>query len=129
MPYSRGAYDLLPNLPSPARSKLSSSRKIDFATGTYVVDENGGFESMSSTAQRVVLLVSYAGGKPSAYITPQDLARTTDRIRKALRVMTDGPSPAIEVTSIDVSRTAPGRTRTFVEFRDLTTGLSQTVQL
>jgi hypothetical protein len=105
---------------------VSSSRSFQFSTGTYELNEDGGFAPMSSTAQRVVLLVAFAS-KLEKFITPQALNSAKDRVRKALRVLTDGETPAIKLLSIENVRTAPGVTRLQITFKDNTTGLNQTV--
>lgn len=128
MPYSRGPYSLTPDAPRP-RPKLVSSRLIDFATKTYVVDADGNPEAMPSTAQRVLLLVSYATDKRPAAITPQALNEMQDRTRKALRVLTDGPAPRAKLQAATVERSAAGAVLGTVDFEDLTAGLDGEVTL
>jgi hypothetical protein len=54
-----------------APAKIGSAKKIDAKTRRYVVADDGGFEAMDGTAQRVLLLVCMALGKETPFITPQ----------------------------------------------------------
>jgi len=129
MSYCSGPYAIHSVLPSPDRTVLSSSRKIDAPTGTYVIGEDGGFESMPSTAQRVLLLVSFASGEKEKFVTPSAMNSLRDRARKALLVLTGGRTPLIQLQLLEVTSPSAGSMKLRVDYKDLTTGLSQSVQL
>jgi hypothetical protein len=127
MPFSPGPYAL--SAPPAERPILRTSRSIDFTTKRYEVDTAGNFVAMPSTAQRVMLLASFAGGEDPDVITPQTMLERANRIRAALRVLTDGTRPAIADLTVDTVRHASGTTRTTVNYRDLYTGEDGEVQL
>jgi hypothetical protein len=128
MAYSTGPYRLFPNLPSPGASTLTSSRKIDFSTGKYVTDDDGGFEAQDDIAQRVMLKICYLVPEQK-FLTPQANATTEAEIRAALADMYSGPEPEIELLSVSKRRDAAGRTSTVVAFRILSTGNKTTVEI
>lgn len=127
MPYAQGVYTSFDMLPAPERSELSSSRKIDFPTGDYVLDDLGGFKAMDDTDQRVVLLVAFAV-KPEKFITPQTINSRKDAIRKALDVLTSSRNPVIKNVDVTVKEISPGRLSTEVSFHNVKTGTKSTVQ-
>ena len=128
MGYTRGPYAAHATLPALDRPVLYSSRKIDPQTGRYVlVEATGGFESMPSTAQRVYLLVVMAA-PIQKFITPQAAEETRLRIVAALDIMTRGPSPAIRLKSVETGSDAAGTSFRRVNYRNLTTGLDESVQ-
>lgn len=107
-------------------SSLSSSRKIN-AQGRYEINDEGGFEAVSDSAQRVQLLVAFATST-----LPKTLDNTTTRtiearIREALAPLTDGRAPYIKAV-VDVTRTAQSRMRYTITFRDLRTDTTATVE-
>jgi hypothetical protein len=126
MPYATGAYTQFSTLPAPARSDLSSSRKIDFARKDYVLNDEGGFEPMNDITQRVVLLVSFAI-KPRKFVTPRDLNGQKDDVRKALSILTSGSEPSIKLIDVTADAAGAGRTKTVVAFQNLLTNTKQTV--
>jgi hypothetical protein len=109
------------------RSTFSSSRKIDAATGRYVQTDEGGFAQMSSTAQRVLLAISF-NVKETDIIDPRSNKIMEGRIRKALEFLTKGPSPAIALLSVAVVDDGKQTTKKTITFRDLNTGATQTVE-
>jgi hypothetical protein len=128
MAYTRGAYALFTSLPVPARPELHSSRSIDAPSKRYELDATtGGYESMPSTAQRVLLLISFAA-IDAKFITAQEQEETRQRIIDALKVLTDGPSPAISLKSVLVGSDRTGVSFRHVTYRDLGTGIDETVQ-
>jgi hypothetical protein len=129
VPYTKGPYSTPSSIPAPDRPELSDSRGIQFSTGTYITNSAGGFDAMPPIAQRVLLLVAFAGGTPDPLITPQAMASAKDRIRKALSILTSGKTPAIRIDELEASRTGAGTTGITLRFKDLTTSLSHTVQL
>ncbi len=114
------------SLPAQVPTALASSRRIDFTTGLYVLDENGGFESMDDTAQRVCLLVAFAE-KPSDVITPQTMNAQADAIRAALAPLTNVRAPAIKLISVVVERSASGTVAKTITYRNLLTDTEETV--
>lgn len=129
MPYTRGPHALFTSLPVLPRPVLVSARSVNAATKRYELDATtGGNESMPSTAQRVLMLVSFADQR-RRFITEQDLAETRALVLTALSVLTDGRSPAIAILSFDVGSENAGSTFLRITYRDLTTGLDQTVQV
>lgn len=128
MAYSTGPYRLATSLPSPGASTLTSSRKIDFVQRRYVTDDDGGFEAMDDVAQRVLLLVCFSV-TPQKFISTQALAAAAQDIRDALKPLTTGPEPEIEIAEVVAERTSAGSTRHAVSFRVLRTGTQQTVEV
>lgn len=128
MAYSTGPYNKFTSLPPPDTTVLGTSRKIDFATKRYVTDDDGNFEAMKDIAQRVALKVAFAVPEPK-FITPQEIALTDALIRAALQDMTSGPEPEIAIVSLAASSTSPGSLKRILEFRDLTNGTIEKVQI
>jgi hypothetical protein len=127
-PYGFGGYGspLAPPVPA-AFSSLSSSRKYDGLTGRYVANDEGGFEAMDDTAQRVILTVAFAV-KTGPFITPRDLAQQEATIRAALAVsLTSGPTPAIRLISVTAAQTGPTASGVIVRYFNNLTGTEQTV--
>lgn len=110
-----------------APAKIGGARKIDFKTKRYVVADDGGFEAMDETAQRVVLLTALAIGKEGPFITPQDEADMERRVRAALAVMTDARDPDIDLESVDISHDTDGNSFRGVRYKNLRTGTYQYV--
>lgn len=128
MGYTRGPYAAHSSLPVLDRPILYSSRKIDPQTGRYKLNQTtGGFDMMPSTAQRVFLLVAMAAPVQD-FITPQHAAETRQRIMAALDIMTSGPAPAIKLLSVEVGSDEAGKSYRRIEYRNLTTGLDESVQ-
>lgn len=128
MPYCAGAYSAYSSLPVPSGSSLVISRKIDFSTKRYVQDDDGGFESMPSVAQRVLLKVSFAGIEQRIK-DPRETARVDQEILAALSDMTTGPEPEIVIDELTTNDHQAGALRRTLRFRDLTTGTPGTVLL
>ncbi len=129
MAYSSGPYSLFPALPSPPRPEVSTARKINFQFGTFAIDDTtGGFDAMSSTAQRVVILVAKNVKKPPN-ITPQSLLKIEQDVRSALSVLTKQPEPVIAIKTLTVEHVGYGAVQVNLRFSDLGTGEDNTVQL
>jgi len=90
-----------------------SSRAIDFATGHYVIDAAGNFESMPDLHQRVALLVSFHARIPRT-IGPSFKAMTAAEVRRAIKPLTSARPPAIVIKSIEVETSAGGTQVTLV---------------
>jgi len=129
MAYSTGPYAQFTSLPAPPRPEIHSSREIDFRYRKYVLDATtGGNGGMRSTAQRVVLLAALSYDEPQ-FNTAEGRNKIANDIRGALRIMTNKPEPQIVLKKVEVARDRPELQFTEIEFVDLTSGLSQTVQL
>jgi hypothetical protein len=115
------------NAGSDTLAALHSSRKID-AHGRYVLDDDGGFEGMDDTAQRVLLAVSFASVDLPKIVTPQASALGEAKIRAALKPLTSGSEPAIKLEVARIERSAPGTVRVVVIFKNLLTGTSSSVE-
>lgn len=132
MSFGLGAYGLgpfgLPLIPptQTTRAALSSSRAID-TYGHYVVADDGGFEPMDDTAQRVILLINF-NVKPPKIITPAALSAQEAAIRNALKPLTAGKSPAIKNLQIEVVDKGGGRLFESVTYYDLQAQRQQTVK-
>lgn len=110
-------------------AKIGSARKLDFKTRRYVVADDGGFEAMDETAQRVGITVALAIGKEPQFITPQDEALIEQRIRKAFddAEMTGTRDPDIDLESVDISHDTDGNSFRGVRYKNLRTGTYQYV--
>jgi len=108
------------------RAALSSSRAID-TYGHYVIADDGGFEPMDDTAQRVILLINF-NVKPPDIITPTTLAAQEQAIRSALKPLTSGKQPAIKNVKIVVSDGGGGKLFESVTYYDQIAKRQQTVK-
>lgn len=127
-PWGYGGYGSPLTTPTPAtESSLSSSRRFDGLTGRYVANDEGGFEAMDDTAQRVILLVAFAV-KTGSFLTDRDLAAQVAEVRKALTVMTNGPEPAIRLLGVTAEQSGPTASRLTVRYFNNLTGTEQTVE-
>ena len=127
-PWGYGGYGapLTPSTPA-AFSSLSSSRSFDGIKGRYVANDEGGFEAMDDTAQRVVLNVAFAVRR-GPFITPRDLAQQEADIRAALAVsLTAGPTPAIRLIEVTAAQTGPTASAVTVRYFNNLTNTEQTV--
>jgi len=131
MSYSTGPYSKFTSLPVPPRPEVGSSRKVNFTTKQYEIDEvTGGFVSMPSVAQRVAMIVSF-NVKDSKFVTGPDNQATKDAIINALTVLTDSVPPTINLTSVEVGSDSAGTAYRRIIYTDLLkgTGVDQVVQL
>lgn len=129
MGYTTGPYSELTSLPVPPRPTAAGAREIDFVTQRYKINETtGGYEHMRSTIQQVVLLVSGAIQR-AAFNTPMAREATRQRLFAALSSLTSSKPPKITDLVITVANPSAGMEKTTIEFRDVTTGLSEEVQL
>ena len=127
--YRKGPYQDFVDLPVPPRPVLVSARRIDAPSEDFVFNATtGGFEAMSSTAQRVLLLVSFAETL-KRFVTPQDLRENEQAITAALGILTRRPSPAIKLLEVKCEPFLPEHPKTTIRFVDLTTGLDQQIQV
>lgn len=115
------------DLEDAVRTSLSSSRKIDAETMTYVENDDGGFDPMSDTAQRVLLLIAFEVKEPPI-LDARYPAIMEARIRKALSPLTSGREPAIKILSISVGTDGRQTGRKRIVFKDLKSSTTQTVE-
>lgn len=126
MSYSRGPYSTFESLPAPDVTTLHSSRKIDFATKRYVNDDDGNPVSQPSIQQIVALKVTFE--VPDAkVITPQDQEASRQAVIIALSELTRPPSPLIDRVEVVFDSVLAGQESNVVNFRDLSTGLDESV--
>lgn len=127
-PWGYGGYGSPLTPPAPATlSELSTSRYLDGVTGRYVTNDEGGFDPMGDTRQRVQLLIAFAL-KDQPFITQRDLAEQSAAIRAALQPMTRGPEPAIRLLAVTAAQSGPTASAVTVRYIDLLTGTEQTVE-
>lgn len=110
----------------PPRKTLVTARKIDAATMRYVANDDGGFEAMPASAQRVLLALASVVEPP--IIDVRFEATMDARIRQQLSFLTNGREPAIELVEIKVSNDGRHGTTKRVTFRDLKSGKMATVE-
>jgi hypothetical protein len=134
MPFGSGPFGVLgvgiptPSVDSASISEVGSSRKIT-AGGRYVLNDEGGFETMDDIDQRVLILVSRATGRRAKVITEVEMARMRESIRAALAKDLMKPAdPDIKLRRIDVTNTRAGYLETIVEYRNLRTNTVQTAK-
>jgi len=82
---------------------------------------------MPPTSQRVALLISFEV-EDTKFVTPQEQELTRRRIVAALRPLTSGDAPLIELLSIELGSDRAGSTYRRVKFRDLTKNDPHVVQ-
>jgi hypothetical protein len=111
-----------------APAKITSAKKIDAKTRRYVIADDGGFEAMDGTAQRVLLLVCMALGKETPFITPQGNDEMRQRIEEALRPLTDSRDPDIELDVVDITSDRDTSNR-LVRYKNLRTNTYQYVDV
>ena len=129
MPYASGPYHAHSSLPVQARPLLVSARSINFKLKRYEIDSvTGGYTDMNVTAQRVVLLVSFAL-VPWRFLTDQDNEQTRQAIITALEPLTKATPPEVDQLLVAVTRERAGVGKVDVEFNDTTTGQNVTLQL
>ena len=120
----------VPVAPLPAENdgQIGGARKIDPQTKrlVQVQDGTGAFAAMSDVLQRAYLLLAF-GAKSSPKITANYATDTEEQVRSALKPLTDGRSPVVEI--VTVSAIDNGRSATFftVTLKDLQTNQIVTV--
>jgi hypothetical protein len=127
MAYIQGPYgDTFPVLPQ-TRPSAVEAREIDFATQEYVLNADGTSKSMRPTAQRVLLLISFASGEAPEFLTEQEMRGVADRIKKALRVLTNPQRPVIRDVVVTVERVKAGHASVRVDYYEIDSGISDSV--
>lgn len=128
--YATGPYSTPGALPSPPKSIVHSSRKVNAATQEYELDPiTGGPLPMDSTAQRVLIAVAKATlTKDQRFITPQDQAATRDRILEAIQFLIDDGSIELRAGSVTISNPERGTEKGVVNYKKLKEGIDQSVQ-
>lgn len=109
-------------------TNISSSRRIDFTTGRYELDDaSGGFDHMDDVYQRIGLLLAYATPKPGLIGESFEAEREL-QIREALRPLTHSRPQLIRITSI-VTTTSGGSSQTAVRFKKFGTETEQVLEV
>lgn len=110
--------------------KIGSARNFDFKKRRYVVADDGGFEAMDETAQRVLLTVCFAVAKMPAFITPQGEIEIEQKVRDALTEaqLLDPRDPDIDLESVDVSHDPNATQFVLVKYKNLRTDTYQYIQ-
>lgn len=134
MGYGTGVFGAIlgvPAAPYPPQvvSPLSSSRKIDGVTKRYVMNDEGGFEPMDDTDQRVLLTLSFAD-TDSKFITPQGLRSQEQKMRDALTAngLLDARAPSIQIVRLTVERSGSGEVTKTIVYKNLKSGTQKTVK-
>ncbi len=126
MGYSKGAYSTFESLPAPETTVLHSSRKVDFATKRYEFDDDGIPLSQPSIQQIVAMKVTF--NVPDAkLISPQDQEASRQAVIAELADLTKPPSPLIDRVTVIFASERAGSQNNVVNFRDLSTGLDESV--
>ena len=129
MAYHRGPYSLPGANPPPDRPKMHSARAIDAPTQRYVLDDTtGAHTGMRALAQRVYIAVSKATPK-ARFVTPDGMEAERQRILAELKALSGGDNPDLQVLEVSVTRSGAGTIKRLVRYRNLTTGLEESVQL
>lgn len=113
-----------------AFAPLSSSRALVFVPGKrglrYVTRTDGGFDAMDDIAQRVLLLTAYAV-PDQKLITPQESNAFVANVRAALKPLTDGPDPSIQILDIQATDDGAATMLKSLTYKNLKTGTKSTV--
>jgi len=127
MGYSQGPYESFGSLPSPNRTTLHSSRKVDFVKRRYIMIDDGNPDQMPSTRQRVIMAVAIDDASIPRVITDQALSLRFSQIQQQLqKLVTEG---AILIKNIIVEQgQMAGSVRERVDFIDLNTGIDDTYE-
>jgi hypothetical protein len=127
MSYSKGPYATFESLPAPDATVLNSSRKVNFATKRYENDADGNPLSQPSIQQIVALKVTF-NVPDEKLITPQSQEASRQAVLQALTDLTAPPSPLIDRVTVTFASERAGLQQNVINFRDLSTGLDQTVE-
>ena len=107
---------------------LVGAREIDGVSRRYTQDADGNPLPMDGTAQRVLILLSYADTS-SDIITPQALATQKAKLRAALVPLTSGREPAIRNLTIDVTDDGKARTLKLVTYTNALTNTKTSLRV
>lgn len=111
-----GSIDFGPAAAVPQAISVVSSRKINFADGTYELDADGNFLGMPDLHQAAVLLVAFNVTEPKVIGRDFEIS-VANQIRAALRPLTSTRPPRLVIDSIEVVANASENYR-IVRFRD-----------
>lgn len=125
-PFGFYSFQVAPTLTTGPRSSLSTSRKLDAQTRRYVVSDDGGFDAMDDTAQRV-LITFLQNSEKGAFIDDREFRAEESRLRDALQALTVGTKQAIRIVSLSVKSTQAGVGTRELVYENLITGTRQTV--
>jgi hypothetical protein len=127
MAYTRGPYAEFSSLPAPSVTRVHSSRKVDFTTGRYVLDDDGNPAAQPSIQQVVAMIVAF-NLPDEPLITPDALEARRQAVVALLSDLTAPPAP--QITRLEVSYTSDdaGKVIGVINFQDMTTGENETVE-
>mgnify|MGYP003476477364 FL=1 len=97
----------------------ASARKIDGKTKRYVLNSDGGFDAMDGTAQRVLLLTSFATADRPEFIDERSEAQTQQRILEGLAPLLDTRDPDIALKEAAVTDDGRDTTHESVIYKNL----------
>lgn len=127
MGYSKGPYSTFESLPVPETTRLHSSRKVNFATKRYEFDDDGNPLPQPSIQQIVAMKVTF-NVPDEKTITPQSQEASRQAVLNALSDLTRPPSPLIDRVEVVFASERAGQQNNVINFRDLSTGLDQSVE-
>lgn len=129
MTFGTGPFGLADNdALAQANGQLTSSRYLQ-ADGTpkQTADGTGAFEGMNDALQRALILLAYGVELPDI-IGADFEARMRADCAKALELLTDGPSPVLELVDVIAVDNGTSLTATQVKVRPLPDGSVRTLQ-
>ncbi len=129
--YSAGPYSAFASLPAPPRPVIHSSRSITADTAEYELDPvTGGNLPMSSTAQRVLIVVTKAQhDQRGGFITDPDRNKTRRAIRAALEPLIKDGSITVRDDAVELVNPSQGVEQGVVNYKSIKQGIDQSVQL
>jgi hypothetical protein len=125
MAYAQGPYEDFPAMPSPDTTVVVASRKIDYGTGRYSIDDDGNPEGMDPTAQRVILSVAFDAQPAVSIVTDEELEARSARIVAALQPMV--VEGAIRDVSVLVEDRGGGEVFEQIDFYNVSTAKADSV--
>lgn len=129
MGFTKGVYRDRTFLPPLARPKAGEARHIDGCTQRFEILADGGYRTMQSTMQRVLLILSFETPRPSSFSTDNQRETWRRQALKALRVLTASQPPVITDLIVKVTSSRPGEDEVSVSFIDATTGDQESTTL
>ncbi len=127
MGYAKGPYSNFSSLPAPEVIRLHASRKLNFETKRYEFDDDGNPLQQPSIQQIVTMKLAFNVPDQKA-ITPQEQEASRQDVLSSLAELTAAPSPLIDRVEVVFSSEGAGEQRNVVNFRDLSTGLDDSVE-
>ncbi len=99
---------------------------MNFTTGRYLLNAEGGFQAGDDIGQVVTLRVAF-GWIPPLTITPQSISEAQNNIRTVLADMAALPDPLIEIVDISIATNGRGIMSPTVKYRNLRMNTINTV--